>query len=134
VQLRSTKRSRLALLASVDLARHPLELRSRQTIADAIGAASGTVADSLARLRRAGLVEAAAVRGGGYCLGRHPAEITLLDVLDASEAGVWARGCLLSGGPCDGSCALHPAWHEAQEAFRAALGAVTLAELARELP
>ncbi len=84
-------------------------------------------------LARAGLAEARAGRGGGYRLCRDPADIALLEVVEAAEGPLRPERCTLSGGPChwERMCAVHPAWEEAAEALRQSLANVSLASLVK---
>lgn len=82
-------------------------------------------------LVRAGLVEARTGRSGGYRLARPASQVTLLDVIDASEPPDDDRRCVLRGIPCgvDGRCAVHDVFADARIAHRARLAARTLASL-----
>lgn len=82
-------------------------------------------------LAKAGLAEARAGRSGGYRLRRPPAEISVLEVIEAAEGELISRRCAIRGGPCrwDDACALHPTVVKAAEAIRATLAATTLAEV-----
>lgn len=86
----------------------------------------------LGMLAKAGLAQAKAGRDGGYRLTRPPAEISMLEVVEAAEGSTTFRRCILRGGPChaDHACAVHPAWAAATEAFRASLASATLAAVA----
>jgi Rrf2 family protein len=88
----------------------------------------------LGALAKAGIAEAKAGREGGYRLRRDPAEITLLEVIEAGEGDLISRRCPLRGGPCrwDDACALHPTWAKVAETVRATLAATTLAEAAAD--
>jgi Rrf2 family nitric oxide-sensitive transcriptional repressor len=83
-------------------------------------------------LAAAGLVEARTGRTGGYRLGRPAEEITLLDVISASDPPDDARRCVLRGIPCglDGRCAVHSVFDEARRALDERLAATTLRDLA----
>ena len=83
-------------------------------------------------LTRAGLVEAQAGRTGGYRLRRDPADISVLDVIEAIEGDSRRQTCVLRGGPCglDGYCDVHRVFASAQDGLLAPLAATTLAELA----
>lgn len=83
----------------------------------------------LATLVRAGLVEARAGRRGGDRLGRDPADISVLEVVEVGEGEL--RRCVLRGSPCGrrGTCAIHDHWLRAQEALRAELEVTHLAEV-----
>lgn len=86
----------------------------------------------LGMLAKAGLAEAKAGRSGGYRLARDPADISLLQVVEAAEGELRGDRCTMSGGPCrwDAMCAVHPAWEAATEAVRASLESVKLADVA----
>lgn len=64
-------------------------------------------------------------------MSRHPAQITLLELIEAIEGQLARKQCLMRGGPCDGSCAVHGAWRSAEEAFLRALASATLGEVVR---
>ncbi|HVB53674.1 MAG TPA: Rrf2 family transcriptional regulator [Candidatus Acidoferrales bacterium] len=83
------------------------------------------------RLVRADLVTARAGPSGGYRLTRDPAEITLLEVVEAGEGNLAPRRCTLRGGPCRWAdvCAVHPSWSRATSAVREALAGTTLAQV-----
>lgn len=87
-------------------------------------------------LARAGLVTGQTGRAGGYQLALEAKEITLLRVLDGVESDRGTPRCVLRGGPCslDGRCSVHSAFSSATSALRDRLAAVSLADIARELP
>jgi Rrf2 family iron-sulfur cluster assembly transcriptional regulator len=130
MRLTLTRGGSAAIRAAVDLARHPLELRKRSAMAEATGVSPDTLAHVLGRLRVAGLVESAAGPLGGYHLARPPAGISVLEVIEAAEGDLWTKGCPLKDTPCDGSCAIHPVWHQAQVELREALAEASLADVA----
>jgi Rrf2 family protein len=86
----------------------------------------------LGLLAKAGIAESKAGRGGGYRLSRDPADISILEVVEAAEGSLINTRCTLRGGPCgvDGHCVVHDTWMAAGEAFRRALAATMLAEVA----
>lgn len=86
----------------------------------------------LADLVRAGLVTSRAGRGGGYRLDRPPAQISVLEVVEAAEGPLRAERCALGDGPCrwDAVCPLHETWTAATVSLRDLLARTTLAELA----
>jgi Rrf2 family protein len=85
----------------------------------------------LGLLAKAGVAESKAGRGGGYRLARDPADISLLEVVEAAEGSLINSRCTLRGGPCriDDRCVVHDTWIAAGEAFREALAATSLAEV-----
>jgi Rrf2 family transcriptional regulator, iron-sulfur cluster assembly transcription factor len=86
----------------------------------------------LGDLGRAGLVRAEPGRNGGYRLGRRASEISLLDIIEATEGDNRRRTCVLRGGPCgaSGECAVHAVFAEAQDALLTTLSQANLGELA----
>jgi Rrf2 family protein len=89
------------------------------------------VAHVASDLVRAGLVVGSTGRRGGYRLARPPAEIDLLQIVDAAERQDTPPRCVLRGIPCDpaGRCAVHDAFSGATAALRAELARTSLASL-----
>ena len=85
----------------------------------------------LGLLVRAGLAEARAGQNGGYRLTRAPAEISLLQLLEAAEETLRPERCTLSGGPChwEDMCPLHSTWDDARQALMDVLEKRTLADV-----
>ena len=88
----------------------------------------------LLRLRRAGLV--ASVRGakGGYSLARDPQNVTVKDVLEASEHVTFEVNCDLhpvDPARCspDASCGIRPVWRMLERRINELLSSITLADL-----
>ncbi len=93
----------------------------------------------LLRLRRAGLV--ASVRGakGGYRLARDPAEISVRDVMAASEHQTFEMNCELHQVDAErcspgSACSIRPVWVALQQRVDEFLDGITLADLLREEP
>jgi Rrf2 family protein len=85
----------------------------------------------LGDLSRAGIVEARLGRAGGYRLSKEPADISLLDIIEASEGDARRQTCVLTGQPCGGDdpCDVHDMFFEAQEAILARLDDVSVADV-----
>lgn len=85
----------------------------------------------LGDLSRAGIVEARLGRAGGYKLSKPASEISLLDVIEASEGDARRQTCVLSGKPCDGvdPCDVHDMFYEAQEAILQRLDGVSVGDV-----
>ncbi|MHB8191623.1 MAG: RrF2 family transcriptional regulator [Ferrimicrobium sp.] len=83
-------------------------------------------------LIQAGLVDSKAGKSGGYRLCRDPAEISVLEIIEAGEGPLKPATCALSDGPCrwDAVCPLHSLMSHAVSEFQQALGNESLAELA----
>jgi Rrf2 family transcriptional regulator, iron-sulfur cluster assembly transcription factor len=82
-------------------------------------------------LANAGLAEAKAGRVGGYRLKTDPADISLLEVVEAAEGPFVLERCILRGGPChwEHACAVHAAWASAVQACRDSLRATSMGDL-----
>jgi Rrf2 family protein len=120
---------RLALAAAVYLAGKPYDLTSASALARRLGAPTRHVRRTLRSLAAAGLVEGASGFGGGYRLTRPAADISLLELVEAGGGSLRTAGCILGGGPCDGTCDVHPAWWAAQDALRGVLAQMPLARV-----
>lgn len=143
MRMELTKRGDYAVRAMLALtrsaARHPAAtpasgngLLSARRISDAMAIPVRFLPQVLTDLQRAGLVEAAPGRTGGYRLARGADTISLLDVIEAVEGDSRRRTCVLRGGPCgkDGTCDVHDIFFRGQEALLDTLGRATLADLA----
>jgi Rrf2 family protein len=133
MRLELTKRGDYAVRAMLALTRGAGNgLLSARRISDAMTIPVRFLPQVLADLQRAGLVEAAPGRAGGYRLARAASEISLLDVIEAVEGDSRRRTCVLRGGPCgaDGTCDVHEVFFRGQEALLETLDAETLAEVA----
>ncbi len=92
-------------------------------------------------LRRAGIVESVRGKGGGYRLARSVDEITLLDIVIAIEGPMLAFRCteIRQNGPCGlkrkdckRPCEIASAFAVAEQTYRDALAAKTLASIMQE--
>src|SRR3954447_15853140 len=100
------------------------------------------LAKQLQALSRAGLVTSVQGKAGGYVLTRAPELITVLDVVAAVDGDPPAFVCteIRQRGPlatpaeaCTGPCPIARAMAGADAAWRAALRAVSIADLARDV-
>lgn len=85
-------------------------------------------------LSKAGLILSRRGVGGGVELAKPAEEITLLEVVEASEGKLALNKCLMYSGFChrDPWCAVHSVWAEAQEKVKETLRAKNIAELAAQ--
>jgi Rrf2 family protein len=93
----------------------------------------------LLRLRRAGLVESVRGARGGYYLAREPQDMTVWDVMTASEHQTFEINC--STHPVDAercnpanACSIRPVWQALQRRVDDLLSGITLADLLKEQP
>ena len=134
MRLELTKRGDYAVRAMLALTRGAGNgLLSARRISEAMDIPVRFLPQVLADLQRAGLVEAAPGRTGGYRLTRDPASVSLLDVIEAVEGDSRRQSCVLRGGPCgqDGFCDVHGVFFSGQEALRGTFAGASLADLAR---
>lgn len=119
--------------AVLDLASHTEQGRRKaREIATTMDIPERYLGQILANLVREGLLVAVAGPDGGYALAREPEEITLLEVVEASEGSIGLDECVLKGGLCDWEsvCPVHVAWSRAQAAFANELRVATFADFA----
>jgi Rrf2 family protein len=108
-------------------------------LAEFHGVSRTYLAKHLQQLSRAGLVTSSEGRVGGYALTRPAGEITVLDVVLAIEGTESSFRCteIRQNGPlpaspqaCRRPCGVARVMYAAEEAWRASLGGVTIADLA----
>jgi len=134
VKITLGKKGDYSVRAVLDLAmHHGGGRRKAHEIAKSTRIPKRYLARILADLARTGFIKATAGPGGGYELQRRPAQIRLLDVVEASEGPIELRDCVLRDIPCGSAdtCAVHEAWTEAQRAMMARLRKTTFAQMAR---
>lgn len=132
MRLHLTKRTDYGIRACVHLAmeqRCPIPARR---IAEETAVPDRFLPQVMADLARAGIVGALPGKHGGYCLRRAPAEVSLLDLVEATEGPRRRDRCVMRDAPCDSdpSCALHPVLGEAEASFTSVLAGTSLADLA----
>lgn len=107
------------------------EFLGASALARRIDAPPNYLGKLLQSLTRSGLVESRKGLGGGFRLGRNPAEVSLLDVLEPIDhVGRW-RGCFLGGSTCsdEDPCVVHDRWGELRDMYLALLGKTMIADL-----
>lgn len=132
MRLSLTKRADYAIRAVLALARAPdgERLSVRRLAADQ-GIPAAFLPQVMADLVTGRLVEGSLGRSGGYRLVRRPADLSLLDIVEAVEGDVRRRDCILRGGPCklNGVCAVHPVFASAQDDLLERLAQAKVADL-----
>jgi len=132
--MRLTAKSEYGVLAVIDLActygSGPVSARQ---IAERRGIPPRFLEQLFVSLRRAGIVTAVRGAHGGFTLTRSPAEITVLDVVEALEGPLQSSVCDQerdSGCGKSASCAAAPVWARATHALRDVFAGTTLDSLA----
>ena len=93
----------------------------------------------LLRLRRANLIRSARGARGGYTLARLPVDVTIRDVLSASEHVTFEVNCdryPVAEQRCspESACSIRPVWRMLERRINEVLSGVTLADLLRTEP
>jgi FeS assembly SUF system regulator len=129
--LRIAKLTDYATGLMTHLARSPERQISAQQLAQEFGLPAPTVAALLKKLARAGLVTSTRGVGGGYCLARPPAAISVAEVIVAIEGPVALTECALADGQCalKADCATRGNWQLISQAVQVALESVSLVDM-----
>jgi FeS assembly SUF system regulator len=104
-------------------------------IACATGVPEPTVAKVLKALTVQGLVTSQRGARGGYTLARRLADIHVSAVIEAIDGPIALTACV-DGGGCDSHslCPMHGRWDPVNDAIRAALDGITLADMESSMP
>ncbi len=116
----------------LDLATLPQNGRaSTQEIAERQKIPAPFLAKIISQLSLAGLVATQRGAGGGVELARPPAEISLLQVIEALEGPIRLNWCAIEPSLCprDRHCPVHNIWAEAQAQLAELLSRTTFADL-----
>lgn len=130
-------KGRYAVMAMADLAKHggeqavPLSM-----IADRQQLSLAYLEQIFLRLRRAGLVESARGRSGGYRLGRPATEISVAEIMTAVEEQTRMTRCMEGGGGCIGEerCLTHSLWSALGSQIGGFLAGISLQKVIDGLP
>jgi Rrf2 family protein len=132
MKLRFSRAADYGLRAALEIARAADgSLVTRHAIAKATGAPTAVLAQSLAALVRAGLLDAQAGPRGGYRLARAAGETSIHDLVIAIDGQPGEQRCVLRNAPCPGAdvCPFHAFLAQAQERFLETLRETTLADV-----
>lgn len=129
--LRVTKLTDYASVVLTVLASEPDAVLSATGLAERAGLETPTVAKVLKPLAQAGLVEAFRGTNGGYRLARAPADISLIEIVEALEGPLGMTECSVHAGACgiEQSCGARANWRRINDVVADALRGVTLAEM-----
>lgn len=85
------------------------------------------------RLTAAGILQSARGLSGGIMLARPPAEITMLQVMQAVEGAPVVSPCVVEPTSCPlmPECPVHEVWMDLQHSLEAVLDHITFAQLAQ---
>ena len=84
-------------------------------------------------LARAGLVDSVAGRNGGAWLARDPAELSMLEIIEAVDGPVALTRCVIRPGACPrySYCVVHDFWKSAQKGLVGVLSETKIADICR---
>jgi Rrf2 family transcriptional regulator, iron-sulfur cluster assembly transcription factor len=131
-------RGRYAVTAMADLAKYGADgAQSLPAIAERQQISLAYLEQLFLKLRRAGLVESARGRSGGYRLSRPPGSISIAEIMGAVEEDMRMTRC---GGEADKPCMpgrrclTHGLWDALGDQIAAFLDSVTLQEVIDGIP
>ena len=145
--IRLTNLADYAVVVMTAAAKAPTQRFSAPEIALLTGIPAPTVAKLMGTLARGGLLSASRGAGGGFELQRALDTVSVAAIIEAVEGPIALTQCLHGGesGRSDenarghecaieGSCSVRGHWTPINRAVRAALDAVTLADLVKPAP
>ena len=128
--MRLSTRGRYAVRILLCIARHqhrgPV---TKRVICEDEGISKDYIEQIIVPLKKAGLVEGLRGVKGGFLLTRAADEITVSDVLKASERNLCLVSCLMDDCPRADDCVIRPVWREASSRLHHYLDSVTLHSL-----
>jgi Rrf2 family protein len=136
--VRITTWAEYGLICALHLARQREDTPvTGRAIAGGEGLPSDYVEQILLRLRRAGIVRSTRGAHGGYTLARHPSEVSVRDVLAASELTTFDLHCVthpVAEERCATSqnCSIRPVWVMLQQKIDEVLEGVKLSDLLQD--
>ena len=133
--LRLSKKADYALLALRHLAASPRETVSARELAESYDLPPELLAKVLQLLVRAKLLASQQGIRGGYGLAKTPAEISVVDVINAIDGPMTVTACSESDQSCDqySKCNIRDPLWKLKDRIVSALAATTVAELASDL-
>jgi Rrf2 family protein len=120
-----------ALRALISLAQVPAKATLGRDLALSSGVPANYLSKILLELKKGGFVQAVRGTGGGYRLGRPPAEVRLMDVVEFIDGKAARPGCFLAGSDAcsdDDPCLAHDRWAAVRDTYVAFLESTTLAD------
>lgn len=126
-------RGRYALRVMVELAEHGNEFIPLKTVAERQNISQKYLESIMTGLSKAGLVEGAHGKGGGYRLCRAPENYTVREILEITEGELAPVACLKKDShACDMEerCRTLPMWRELYKTLNSFFDSYTVADLA----
>jgi FeS assembly SUF system regulator len=132
--LRITKLTDYATVVLCTLAEAPARVHNAAELAERARLELPTVSKVLKPLAHAGLVTSFRGASGGYRLSRPPAQIQLIEIVEAIEGKLGLTECSGEHSSCEHEphCGTRGHWHRVNEVIADALRGVSLADMLPE--
>ncbi len=101
----------------------------KKRISEQEGISTDYIEQIIVPLKNAGLVTSVRGLRGGFRLAKKPNEITVYDILAASEGDINLVGCLSEGCSRSDTCVVQRVWQGASDVLREYFSRITLREL-----
>jgi Rrf2 family protein len=101
----------------------------KKRIAEQEGISTDYIEQIIVPLKNAGLVSSVRGLRGGFRLAKKPVDITVYDILAASEGDINLVGCLSEGCSRSDTCVVQRVWQGASDVLREYFSKITLQEL-----
>lgn len=101
----------------------------KKRIAEQEGISTDYIEQIIVPLKNAGLVSSVRGLRGGFRLAKSPGDITIYDILAASEGDINLVGCLSEGCSRSDTCVVQRVWQGASDVLREYFSKITLREL-----
>ncbi len=102
---------------------------SKKRISEQEGISTDYIEQIIVPLKNTGLVSSVRGLRGGFRLAKDPADITIFDILSASEGNINLVGCLAEGCSKSDSCVVQQIWQGASDVLRDYFSEITLKQL-----
>ena len=131
MRLEITRRADLATRALLALSEDGERMKA-SVLAGRIGTTAGFLSQAMTPLVAHGWVQSEPGPTGGYTALVDPAEISVLEIIEAVEGRTDTGQCVLEDRPCSGeaACVLHRPWSIARDQLLGELAATPLSSLA----
>lgn len=110
--------------------RHPV---SRREIADAEDITPAYIEQVLSSLKASGFIRSVRVVKGGFMLGKAPENISVADVVEATEGALALVPCITSNCEKAAASVVKAVWKRAGEALKQEMARATIAKMAAQL-
>jgi len=130
--MKLSARSRYAARLLLELAMHKTDTPvSTPLLSENTGITVQFIEQIIRPLKKAGMVTSVRGAAGGHMLTKSPTQITLGQIVRATEGAINIATCLDCDDECDRStdCLTRSAWERASRAMEQELDSITLAEL-----